>query len=118
MKRKMTGGNLAGKNLANFGSVNAAQELVRALAGVRAAARADVLDGLDDEAVRLLAETALNVIIGVVPTSGDQLRRLHRHREQLLELTASKTSGARRRELLVNDNGLLNGVVDTARRAL
>ena len=77
-------------------------DLVSALKEVKDSLRGDVLEALDASAVRELAEVALNVILGTIPASREQLDALRRHKQDLLELTGAKTSGARRRALLKN----------------
>lgn len=112
-------GDLSRKNLSNFTSTSRLHDLVLALGELNAATRADiVLDALNEEAIRALAETALNVILGVLPSDETQLRALRRHKEKLLELTSGKTSNVRRRTILSDDRGTLNSVLNVARDKL
>ena len=73
------------------------------------ALRADVIEVLSREALEELTEATLNVILGNIPSSPEQLRSLRRHKQDLLELTGAKTSGARRKELL-QKGGLFRSV--------
>ena len=73
------------------------------------ALRADVIEVLSREALEELTEATLNVILGNIPSSPEQLRSLRRHKQDLLELTGAKTSEARSKELLQN-GGLFRSV--------
>ena len=74
--------------------------LIVSLYNASDATRASILEALDEASVRALVECALNVILGELPCSDKHLRRLKRRRADLLQLTASKTSRARRLTLL------------------
>jgi hypothetical protein len=74
--------------------------LMNSLYAMGDATRASILDALDKEAILVLTETALNVVLGQMPASEEQLRKLRRHREALLRLTRAHTGlGERRRTL-------------------
>lgn len=47
---------------------------------------------LEKEAIRALCETALNVILGNIPSDARQLSLLRQHREDLLTITDPKAS--------------------------
>lgn len=71
--------------------------------------------GLERDVLRDIIETALNAIIGNIPTDERQLRDLRCHERELLELTDAKTSPARRVGLLYI-NGLLTKKILTIAR--
>ena len=77
------------------------------------ALRADVIEALSREALEELTEATLNVILGNIPSSPEQLRSLRHHKQDLLELTGAKTSETRRRELL-QKGGLFRSVAHAA----
>jgi hypothetical protein len=88
-------------------------ELMSSLYAMGEATRASILDALDKEAILALAETALNVVLGQLPASEEQLSALRRHREALLRLTKAHASLAERRQTLKH-NGLFKSVFDIA----
>ena len=88
-------------------------DLMVALYRLNQALRRDSLDALDRETIEGLAETALNVIYGTLPSDERQLRALRRHKKDLIELTQRETSLEDRRRLL-QKGGLFKSVFDIA----
>jgi len=84
-------------------------ELLVALRDLKDDLRVAALEALEKSAIEDLAEAALNVILGVIPTTEEQLASLRRHRKDLLELTGAKTTVARRVQLL-GKGGLFRSV--------
>lgn len=75
-------------------------QTLAALSNASAQILDSLVDGLERDALLDIAETALNIIIGNIPTSEAQLRELRRHKRELLELTDTNTSLNRRKLLL------------------
>ena len=93
--------------------------LMSALKDLNDSLRVDIMDALDKNAVEDLAEAALNVILGHIPASNEQLGKLRRYKSELLELTAGNTSEKRRLAIL-KGRGLFRSVAsatDNVRRA-
>ena len=88
----------------------AVMDVMIALASARDKAHI-LVDGLERDVVEGLCEVALNVILGNIPASDDQLRSLRRFKKDLLDLTDSKTSETRAHRLL-RKPGLVSSVVD------
>lgn len=86
-------------------------ELVLRLKDLKKNSRSSLVHALDADAIAALADVALNVVIGTIPTDEASLRALRRRREELLELTKVRTSTRRREELLA-DPTLLEGVLN------
>jgi len=86
---------------------------MEALWNVTEQTRKDMVGNLKAEAVKTLAEVALNVILGTVPSDPDQLEELRRHKKDLLALTRSKASVKERRKRLQH-SGVLKSVLDVA----
>jgi hypothetical protein len=88
-------------------------ELMSSLYAMGDVTRASVLDALNKEAILALAETALNVVLGQLPASEEQLRELRRHREALLRLTKAR-SGVEARRQSLKRAGLFKSVYEVA----
>jgi hypothetical protein len=88
-------------------------ELMRSLYAMNDATRASALDALSKEAIIALSETALNVVLGQLPASEEQLSALRRHREALLRLTMARTGVEERRRALQR-GGLFKSVFAVA----
>jgi hypothetical protein len=88
-------------------------ELMRSLYAMGDVTRASILDALNKEAILVLSETALNVVLGQLPASEEQLSALRRHREELLLLTKASTGVEKRRRALKR-GGLFKSVFAVA----
>lgn len=93
------------------------RDLMASLYKVTETVRAALLEALDTETLIALVETALNVILGHIPSDERQLRQLRRHREDLLRLTGAKTTQRERRGILAK-TPVYRAVFDSALPAL
>ena len=72
-----------------------------------------LVPALEATAIAALCETALNVILGNIPSSPQQLSRLRQHRKDLLTVT-SDDSGLAKRSNGLSKTGVLASVLDVA----
>jgi len=87
--------------------------MMEALWNVTEETRKAMVDELKADAIRILAEVALNVILGTIPSDPGQLEELRRHKKDLVALTRTKASVEDRRKRLKR-SGLLKSVLDVA----
>lgn len=75
-------------------------DLLLALHDLKGSLLSDGLSMLDANALRALAEAALNVILGTLPSDQRQLDSLKRYKKDLIRLTRYGTPSEERRRLL------------------
>ena len=76
-----------------------------------------LVPALEADAIAALCETALNVILGNIPSSPQQLARLRQHRKDLLAITTPNSARLKRSNGL-SKAGVVESVLDVAGPAL
>ena len=90
--------------------------VLRALESVASEAHV-LVEALDRDALHILCEVALNVIIGNIPSNEEQLSRLRRFKKDLLLLTDPLTKQASV-ERIVKRPGLVANILAAAKPVL
>ena len=94
-------------------AVKSRETLMLGLYDVSEAVRSALLEAIDAETLKILVETALNVILDEIPSDEQQLKELSQHRKELLILSRANTSQKERRRLLAKTK-LYRSIFDIA----